>query len=234
MDAILDVQKIPGLNDTSCAVHHLAKTLPYRTGEYNIYMDNYFFNVPLFLKLRDLNIGACGTARINSSLFPKELKIKKDDRCDWNTLSGVVVQDKVLAAFWMDNGPVTMLSTIHALNPDNDEWFIAKDRRSPRETSTNAASVRAAFQGNHRAILRIPKIIDDYNINMNGVSLSDQYRSYYDTQLTSRHTWPPLFFLASGYNNYQRLHYQQDSRSPNDPQGFPIEAGIGINGGCQI
>lgn len=194
VNAALGIQKVHGLNDTACAVYHLAKTLPYRTREYNLFMDNHFSNIPLFLKLRDLNIGACGTARINSALFPKTLKIRKGDRYDWNTLSGVVVQGKVLAAFWMENGPVTMLSTIHALSPDNDEWFVAKERRRPRETRTNSASVRTAFQGNPRATIRIPRIIDDYNLNMDGVDLSDQYRSFYDTQFTSRRAWVPLFF----------------------------------------
>ncbi|UZO25158.1 uncharacterized protein OCT59_017439 [Rhizophagus irregularis] len=52
-------------------------------------------------------------------------------------LSGVVVDD-VLAVLWMDNGPVTMLSTIHQIN--GDENRIERIRRRPRETSTNATS----------------------------------------------------------------------------------------------
>jgi hypothetical protein len=43
----------------------LAKTLPYTSYEFNIFMDNLFTNLKLFSQLRGLGIGACGTARNN-------------------------------------------------------------------------------------------------------------------------------------------------------------------------
>lgn len=188
VNAVLGIQKVPGLNDTACAVYHLAKALPYRQRIQPLH-GQLLLQHPTLYKTARPQYWHLWNSTDYSVLFPKTLKIKKGDRYDWNTLSGVVVQDKVLATFWMDNGPVNMLSTIHALSPDNDEWFVAKERRRrPRETSTNAVSVRAAIQGKPRATLRIPKITDDYNLNMNGICLSDQYRSYYDTQLTSRCT----------------------------------------------
>lgn len=52
----------------------------------------------------------------------------------------------------------------------------------------------------------IPKIIDDYNHKMNGVDLSDQFRSYYNTQLTVFRMWMPLFFWildTTIVNSYQ-------------------------------
>ncbi|KAF9079247.1 hypothetical protein BGX27_006734 [Mortierella sp. AM989] len=145
--------------------------LPRQNLTFNIFMDSYFSNIPLFIVLRELNIGACRTARQNTTRFPKELKIYKGDKLDWNTLSAVVVDEKVFAILWMDNGPVTMMSTIHEIV--GDPSFITRNRRRPRETSTNAKSVRAAFGGNPCADLLIPKIIDDYNHNMNGVDISD-------------------------------------------------------------
>src|SRR5207244_2605901 len=99
---------------------------------FNVFMDNYFSNIPLFKALRQIGIGACGTARINSSRFPPELKVKKNQKLDWNVLSGVVIDESVLAVFWMDNGPVTMLSTIHEIV--GDDWFVERCRRRPRET----------------------------------------------------------------------------------------------------
>jgi len=57
-------------------------------------MDNFFSNINLFKFLRDRNIGACGTIRVNFTKFPKSLKIK--EKLDWNTLLGKVV-DNVLA-----------------------------------------------------------------------------------------------------------------------------------------
>lgn len=202
-------ERVRGLNETSCSVLHLARKLPYARHSFNIFMDNYFSNVPLFLELRKLGIGACGTVRTNSSRFPTALKVRKNERFDWNTTSGVVVENEVLAAFWMDNGPVTMLSTIHELK--GNAWYITRHRRRPRETSTNARSVRAVFGNNARANLQIPRIIDDYNHCMNGVDLADQLRSYYCTQLIVRRTWMPLFFwlFDTTIINCYRIHVTQ-------------------------
>ncbi|KAF9080711.1 hypothetical protein BGX29_005099, partial [Mortierella sp. GBA35] len=75
-----------------------------------------------------------------------------------------------------------MLSTIHQITGDNAR--ISRLRYRPRTTSTNAIHARAPFKGQHYAFFDIPKIIDDYNHKMNGVDLSDQFRSYYNTQLT--------------------------------------------------
>src|SRR5256885_13470016 len=103
---------------------------------FNIYMDNYFTSIKLFQYLREKNIGACGTVCKNSANLPQILKV--DKKLDWDTLSEVVVED-VLAILWMDNRPVTMLSTIHQIN--GNENRIERIRRQLRETSTNAAKV---------------------------------------------------------------------------------------------
>lgn len=133
-----DVPKVNGLNQIGCLVHHLVTQLPYHRFSYNVYMDNYFSNVPLFQNLRQISIGACGTVRKTASGFPKELKIDKGTKLDWDVRSGVVVNG-VLAIFWQDNGPVTMLSTVHGLF--GEEWEVERNRRRPRVTSTNATKV---------------------------------------------------------------------------------------------
>ena len=107
-----DIETIPGLNNTSCEVWHLIKQLPL-SKSFNIFMDNYFSNINLFNFLQNKKIGVCGTTCTNSTKFPKILKIKK--KLDWDILSGVVVDD-VLALLWIDNGSVTMLTTIHEIN----------------------------------------------------------------------------------------------------------------------
>ena len=89
-------------------------------------MNNYFTSIPLFNYLRTKGYGACGTTRTNSALFPSSLKIEKSIRLEWNTLSGVVINN-VLTILCMDNGPVNMLSTIHGIK--NDEWKISVIRR---------------------------------------------------------------------------------------------------------
>jgi len=183
-----EIQKIPNLSKVGNEVYHLVSQLP-KNKAFNIYMDNYFSSIRLFKYLREKNIGACGTVRKNSANFPQILKT--DKKLEWDTLSGVVVDD-VLAILWMDNGPVTMLSTIHQIN--GDENRIERIRRRPRETSTNANKVRAIFGSLSKKSLPIPIVIDDYNHFMGGVDIADQLRGYYSTQLSVRRTWMPLFF----------------------------------------
>ncbi|CAG8660293.1 6911_t:CDS:2, partial [Paraglomus brasilianum] len=186
-----NVTRVNNLNQIGCLVHHLVTQLPYQQLSYNVYMDNYFPNVPLFQYLRQIGIGACGTVRKTASGFPKELKTDRNAKLDWDVRSGVTING-VLAIFWQDNGPVTMLSTIHGLI--GEEWEVERERRRPRETSTNAAKVRAVFGSESKKKLLIPKVIDDYNHCMNGVDIADQLRSYYNTQQTVRRNWMPLFF----------------------------------------
>ena len=154
-------------------------------------MDNYFSSIPLFSYLRKKNIGACGTVRTNSRKFPKELKIPKKTKMEWNFKSAVEV-DKVLAILWIDNGPVTMLSTIHGLKEPS--WQVEKNRKRPRKSSLNAEKVRKIFGNKSRQNLMIPRVIDSYNLHMGGVDIADQLMSYNSVQLTTRRTWMPLFF----------------------------------------
>ena len=181
---------MPGLSKVENEVYHLTSQLPIEDKSFNIYMENYFSSIKLFKYLREKKIGACGTVRTNSANFPQILKTNK--KLDWDTLSGVVV-DSVLAILWMDNGPVTMLSTIHQIDNGNENR-IERVRRRPRETSTNAVKVRAVFGTLSKKALPIPGIIDDYNHFMGGVDIADQLRGYYGTQLPVRRTWMPLFF----------------------------------------
>ncbi|CAG8755815.1 5867_t:CDS:2, partial [Dentiscutata erythropus] len=52
------------------------------------------------------------TVRTNSAKFSKELKVHNIKSLEWDTLSEVVINN-VLTILWVDNGPVTILSTIH-------------------------------------------------------------------------------------------------------------------------
>jgi len=47
------------LSPTSQCVLELAKSLPYGSNRYTVFMDNYFSNVDLFVRLRELGIAAC-------------------------------------------------------------------------------------------------------------------------------------------------------------------------------
>src|SRR6185312_3997359 len=183
-----EVKQIANLNKVGNDVYHLVSQLPLNKS-FNIYMDNFFSSINLFRHMRNNNFGACGTVRKNSAHFPKIHKV--DKKLDWDTLSGVVVDD-VLAVLWMDNGPVTMLTTIHEIT--GNENRVERVRRRPRETSTNATKVRAVFGTASKKALPIPCIIDNYNHHMGGVDIADQLRGYYAVQLPVRRTWMPLFF----------------------------------------
>ncbi|KAI3655350.1 hypothetical protein MP638_002350, partial [Amoeboaphelidium occidentale] len=85
-----------------------------------------------------------------------------------------------------------MLSTIHTIHQETD--YVETKRKRPRETSSNASATNAVFGDQPVMQLKIPKIVDDYNHNMNGVDIADQMRSNYSTQRTHRRTWLPLFY----------------------------------------
>ncbi|CAG8536491.1 14246_t:CDS:2, partial [Cetraspora pellucida] len=88
------------------------------------------------------DIGAYRTTCTNSAKFPKELKIQNIASLDWDTLLGVIVND-VLAVLWVNNRPVTMLSTVHKIT--DNEFRIQHVHRHLCETSTNAKKVQAVF-----------------------------------------------------------------------------------------
>lgn len=178
------------LSMTGRKVMFLVEQLPFDRHVFNIYMDNYFSTIPLFKNLRNRQIGACGTCRPHTPMFPDALKGFKDVKMDWDE-KGAVIVNNVLVLLWMDNGPVTMLSTIHSLH--TPDWFIERERRKPRTTSTNAAKVRRVFGDAHRKLLPIPCMINDYNQHMGGVDIADQLRQYYTTQMRTFRNWFPLF-----------------------------------------
>lgn len=58
---IAKLHKQENLTPTSSAVYQLATSLPYQSMRFEIILDNYFTNVPLFEALLDIGIGAAGT-----------------------------------------------------------------------------------------------------------------------------------------------------------------------------
>jgi hypothetical protein len=172
----------PNLTNTGFLVRNLALSLPRRY--LTIYLDNYFTSVPLFSELRACNFGAVGTTR-PYKLFPPDLSTIKNrfaKKLEWNTLLATVVQDTLCLA-WQDNNIVLALSNIHTV--DKAEDFRAKERRRPAKTSINGRIVREVFGNLPIKELPIPCFIDDYNQNMGGVDLANQFREAYETHRTT-------------------------------------------------
>ncbi|RHZ62891.1 hypothetical protein Glove_334g17 [Diversispora epigaea] len=88
-----------------------------------------------------VRIGACRTVCKTASEFLKELKIDKNVKFNWDVRSDIVI-----------NGILTK---------------VEHKRRWPKQMSTNAVKVHSIFGSESKKFLKIPKIIDDYNHNMN-------------------------------------------------------------------
>jgi hypothetical protein len=193
-------------------------------------MDNFFLNVPLFLKLRKLGISAYGIARQNCSGFPKELRIGKsltgNRKLDYHFLTGTEIGRTkhcggVLALLWMDNAPVTMLTTVYIIR--GVTAFTITERKRPRDTSSNAVGVRQLYgPGEFIKELPIPTCIHNYNQFMGGVDIADQYRSYYTTQITQRRNWLPIFFWILDTALINSFIIYRDFLNLNTESGCPI------------
>lgn len=92
---------------------------------------------------------------------------------------------------WIDVNAVKMMTTIKGVQDWRKE-FIIPDRRRPKSKSTNAAANHLLFGDRHRRLLPVPKIVDGYNQNMNGVDSLDQRRAAFDAQLPCRRNCTPI------------------------------------------
>jgi len=173
------------LTATSTTCLRLAKLLPYNNFPFTIFFDSFFSNTSFFATLRDLGIGACGTAR--KAQLPIELQQYDDahgKNAEWGDLASVS-RDTVLCTRWQDNAGVLVLTTIHDLNDG-----VVSNRKRPKKGNP---AVRQVFGTDVRKLLTIPLMINDFNNHMGGVDIADQLRSYYFTQLSGRRSWMPLF-----------------------------------------
>lgn len=73
-----------------------------------MFLDNLFTSSKLLLALRDRGIGATETARTNSGIILKFVKLKKRDKkadkVPWGTLKRVVTKDHmIIQLVWKDN-----------------------------------------------------------------------------------------------------------------------------------
>ena len=100
------------LTPTSRGVFYLSQLLPSGL-RWNLMLDNYFTNVPLFEELLVLGIGAAGTTRVDSAGFPSSLKIEKQEAkkvLPLGHISGEVVGN-VCCLIWQDNSSVLFMTS---------------------------------------------------------------------------------------------------------------------------
>src|SRR5436305_685677 len=81
-----------------------------------------------------------------------------------------------------------ILITVH--NIYSFKSHVITERKCPQDTSSNVARVWQLFkQGEFVKPLLIPTCVDDYNQFMGGVDITDQYHSYYTTQIVAQCNW---------------------------------------------
>lgn len=96
----------------SACILQILKCLLYTNLACNLYMDNFYTNLPWYSELRKMRIGAFSTARTTSKDFPPKLMIPKDHGLPYHFKTGAV-KDDVGIIVWIDNKPVSMMTTIH-------------------------------------------------------------------------------------------------------------------------
>ena len=142
------------LGKFSAVVMNLVKGLEHKNDD--VYMDNYYTSVPLFLALSDKGIGACGTIRANRKFFLKaalvdEVKHQPRGTFAWRA------NDSLLSMLWNDHKSILFLSSIH--QPEQGEPAKRKVKRVNIYQETE---------------FLCPKLVNDYNKFMGGVDHSDQ------------------------------------------------------------
>lgn len=107
-------------SNTSKVVLQLSQKVPYKHLSFNIYLDNHYTNIPLLVALHKEGIGRCGIARTSSKNFSSELPIPNGAKIGYDYRAGVV-KNEVTTNFWMDNAPVSIITTIHRVKGRQSE-----------------------------------------------------------------------------------------------------------------
>ncbi|GFO04142.1 PiggyBac transposable element-derived protein 4-like [Plakobranchus ocellatus] len=122
---------------------------------HKLFTNNFYTNPPLYKKLKEKNIGACGTVLDNAQGYPQQLKMKIGDPpvfAKWQDL---------LVAIFHDS---KRLSNLTSVGDNSTQIKRIRDRKSP---------------GGFRNILK-PTIAQNYNNHMAGVDHFDQLKGNYN------------------------------------------------------
>lgn len=165
----------PDLNFTSRIVMHLYQNLRNSIPEakgYHIFTDRFYTNPTLGSELLKANCFLTGTIMTNRKGLPEQIKKPK-------LAIGQKIayrKGKTLVLAWRDKRVVTMFSTKHS--------SISQPERKRSKTTENATEKE----------INKPTIILDYNKNMGGVDVADQYATSYCFMRKTLKWWRKLFF----------------------------------------
>lgn len=142
---------------------------------YAVHVDNFFSSIPLFQKLLGEGIYATGTLRTNRKLFPRDLAVPARRGLASRGDIQFRQHGNLVVTVWQDTKPVVILSTQH----------------SPTITTL----VRRKKGDGNTINVTCPQAIVDYNANMGGVDLGDQYRHYYQVRMKSHKFYKYIFWF---------------------------------------
>lgn len=160
--------------DTGLATRCVLKLAQFLRGTWRIiYTDNFFTSPDLADKLYKMGLYLTGTMRTNKKDWPKDVQV--DAKAARGT-SAFRVNGKMIAASWMDNKAVQMLSTCFG---------------------TACATIKRRVRGDNwnKHDFDCPIMICKYNKWMGGVDRNDQLREAYHTQLKTHKWYHPIFFF---------------------------------------
>ncbi|XP_063050427.1 piggyBac transposable element-derived protein 4-like [Engraulis encrasicolus] len=177
---------------------------------YNVYVDNFYTSSKLFLHLRAMSYGACGTMRQNLRDIPQT----QTNALPRNAARGDMrwIRDgPLLFVKWKDARDVAMCSTIHKAWGGQTAQRRIKDKDSGKWLAHQVP---------------VPEPITEYNKFMGGVDLSDALIKYYSvTQKTMR--WYMKLFLhfldiavVNSFILYKEMALARGEKNPPKQKAF--------------
>lgn len=184
---------------SSSVVLHLSKRLKGVLG-LKLYFDNFFNSYHLLQALKQINIHAAGTARVNRFGKAPLLPDKEAMRLDRGSSIEVTSTDGITLLKWVDNKSVVLASN-----------FVG---------SGEIDQVERWDKSNKQYIcIDRPEIVRRYNHSMGGVDLFDQLISYYRIFIRSRKWTLRAIFHAIDFAIVQSwLEYKRDANQLQIPE----------------
>ena len=169
------------LSKTFSAVIQLCKHLPVGNEWHHLFVDNLYGNIKLAEHLLAMKIEC--TATMRKDRVPKALKFTGSTSLnDFISL----YRNGVTVIKWMDKKEVTFLTTAKAHIPLQ---VVFTDRK---RAITNPVTGKLTREFIPVPVLNVAK---DYNYNMNGVDIQDQFRQVYNIKLRKRKWWLSIWFF---------------------------------------
>lgn len=144
----------------------------YRGKGHHLFMDNFYSSPMLFASLWDCYIGCTGTVRKSRKGIPKDIKEEAIRKHEWTSRTS----KQILLVKYSDKKELYLMSTVETDTPIGTGRFKKPSADAPEKE------------------IMMPKLVDDYNMYMNGVDRSDQMSSYFALRLKTMKWWKRLHF----------------------------------------